>query len=213
MRTWDIEFKYYNHIDRARRVALAVMSRVSVILAASLLILLIYEFGFLDAHHRANTISVYYEIGLFYFVLVYFGNFTRAIVFYRSDTVLFYTSLLKVSSVFIAFVGSFFFKDQASHSLFIQLISHHYYLNLIIVVVFFIEVGRASFEVLTRRLNPAIIFIGSFTFLILVGAGLLLLPNSTTHGISVIDAMFTSNSAVCVTGIICVYTATAFTPF
>jgi len=213
MRTWDIEFKYYNHIDRARRVALAVMSRVSVILAASLLILLVYEFGFLDVHHRANTISVYYEIGLFYFVLVYFGNFTRAIVCYRSDKVLFYTSLLKVFSVFIAFVGSFFFKDQASHSVFIQLISHHYYLNLIIVVIFFIEVGRASFEVLTRRLNPAMIFIGSFTFLILVGAGLLLLPNSTTHGISVIDAMFTSTSAVCVTGLICVDTATAFTPF
>lgn len=213
MRTWNIEFKYYNHIDRARRVALTVMSRISVILAASLLILLVYEFGFLDAHHRANTISVYYEIGLAYFVLVYFGNFIRAIASYSRDKFLFYASLLKVFAVFIAFVGSCFFKDQENHTAFIQLISHHYYLNLIIVVIFFVEVGRASFEVLTRRLNPAMIFIGSFTFLILVGAGLLLLPNSTTHGISIIDALFTSTSAVCITGLICVDTATAFTPF
>ncbi len=213
MGTWDIEFKYYNHIDRARRIALTVISRISVILAASLLILLVYEFGFLDAHHRANTISVYYEIGLAYFVLVYFGNFTRAIASYSRDKFLLYASLLKVFSVFIAFVGSCFFKDQENHTAFIKLISHHYYLNLIIVVIFFIEVGRASFEVLTRRLNPAMIFIGSFTFLILVGAGLLLLPNSTTHGISIIDALFTSTSAVCVTGLICVDTATAFTPF
>lgn len=213
MRTWDIEFKYYNHIDRVRRIALTVMSRISVILATSLLILLVYEFGFLDAHHRANSISVYYEIGLAYFVLVYFGNFTRAIASYSRDKFLFYASLLKVFSVFIAFVGSCFFKDQENHTAFIKLISHHYYLNLIIVVIFFIEVGRASFEVLTRRLNPAMIFIGSFAFLILVGAGLLLLPNSTTHGISIIDALFTSTSAVCVTGLICVDTATAFTPF
>ncbi|HCK23046.1 MAG TPA: ATPase, partial [Bacteroidetes bacterium] len=45
-----------------------------------------------------------------------------------------------------------------------------------------------------------------------IGTLLLLLPNSTNIELSVIDALFTSTSAVCVTGLIVVDTATAFTP-
>jgi Trk-type K+ transport system membrane component len=47
----------------------------------------------------------------------------------------------------------------------------------------------------------------------MIGAFLLLLPNATTHGISPINAWFTATSAVCVTGLIVVDTATAFTTF
>ncbi len=53
----------------------------------------------------------------------------------------------------------------------------------------------------------------SFGSLILIGTFLLLLPVSTKAGISVIDALFTSTSAVCVTGLIVVDTGTAFTEF
>jgi Trk-type K+ transport system membrane component len=49
-----------------------------------------------------------------------------------------------------------------------------------------------------------IIFIGSF---------LLILPNATYNGISFLDALFTSTSAVCVTGLAVVDTATHFTLF
>jgi trk system potassium uptake protein TrkH len=49
---------------------------------------------------------------------------------------------------------------------------------------------------------------------ILAGTGLLLLPFSTRSGsISFIDALFTSTSAICVTGLIVQDTATFFTPF
>ena len=49
--------------------------------------------------------------------------------------------------------------------------------------------------------------------IILIGAGLLLLPNATNYPISFLDALFTSTSAVCVTGLIVVDTATHFTVF
>jgi potassium uptake TrkH family protein len=45
----------------------------------------------------------------------------------------------------------------------------------------------------------------------IIGAFLLMLPNSTYSGIGVVDALFTSTSAVCVTGLAVVDTGTHFT--
>jgi trk system potassium uptake protein TrkH len=59
--------------------------------------------------------------------------------------------------------------------------------------------------------NPAIVFVGSFFAIIIIGAFLLLLPNATTNGITFTDALFTATSAVCVTGLIVLDTATDFT--
>ncbi len=57
------------------------------------------------------------------------------------------------------------------------------------------------------------ILAGSFVLLILAGAGLLMLPECHAPGqtITFLDALFTSTSAVCVTGLIVVDTATAWT--
>ncbi|MFD1096620.1 TrkH family potassium uptake protein [Salegentibacter chungangensis] len=62
-------------------------------------------------------------------------------------------------------------------------------------------------------LNPAQLFISSFIFIILAGTALLLLPNATHAGISLLDALFTATSAVCVTGLIVVDTGSYFTEF
>lgn len=66
---------------------------------------------------------------------------------------------------------------------------------------------------LLRRLNPGSILFGTFGLLIVAGTFLLKMPNATHGELSWIDALFTSTSAVCVTGLIVVDTATAFTPF
>jgi potassium uptake TrkH family protein len=63
------------------------------------------------------------------------------------------------------------------------------------------------------RISPRAILIWSYVGLIVVGAALLKLPNATTSQLGWLDALFTSTSAVCVTGLIVVDTATAFTPF
>lgn len=55
---------------------------------------------------------------------------------------------------------------------------------------------------LARRLTPARVFILWFIFTILVGTVLLSLPSSAQQGrLSFVDALFTSTSAVCVTGL------------
>lgn len=62
-------------------------------------------------------------------------------------------------------------------------------------------------------LNPAQLFIASFFSIILIGALLLMTPMATYSGISFLDSLFTATSAVCVTGLIVVDTATYFTVF
>ncbi|BBA17007.1 TrkH family potassium uptake protein [Blattabacterium cuenoti] len=59
--------------------------------------------------------------------------------------------------------------------------------------------------------NPAFIFITSFVFLSFLGSILLMLPASTVKKISFVDALFTSTSAVCVTGLVVLDTAKDFT--
>ena len=65
------------------------------------------------------------------------------------------------------------------------------------------------------KLRPEQIIVVGFALLILVGAGLLCLPVSTYPGksISFLNALFTSTSAVCVTGLVVADTATQFTLF
>lgn len=67
---------------------------------------------------------------------------------------------------------------------------------------------------LWRRLSAAQLFTGSFLLLILLGtAGFLALPGLYAgEGLGWQDALFTATSAVCVTGLIVVDTATYFTP-
>lgn len=65
---------------------------------------------------------------------------------------------------------------------------------------------------LFARFSPGVLLVGTFAFLSICGAFLLKMPNATVDGISLLDALFTSTSAVCVTGLIVVDTATAFTP-
>jgi trk system potassium uptake protein len=59
--------------------------------------------------------------------------------------------------------------------------------------------------------NPAIVFVGSFFAIIIIGAFLLMLPRATVEGISFTDALFTATSAVCVTGLTVLNTSTDFT--
>lgn len=80
-----------------------------------------------------------------------------------------------------------------------------------IAVLFLTEASYIFRFIYRRGANPALLFVGSFAALILVGGFLLMLPNATVVRIHPVDAFFTSISAVCVTGLTVVDTATAFT--
>lgn len=68
---------------------------------------------------------------------------------------------------------------------------------------------------ITRWLNPGRFLVLGFASVILLGTILLLLPISANPGVTIhpIDALFTSTSAVCVTGLVVVDTADNFSVF
>lgn len=65
-----------------------------------------------------------------------------------------------------------------------------------------------------KKLTPARIIALGFASVILIGSLLLVMPFSVKEGVEVryIDALYTSTSAVCVTGLVAIDPGTAFTP-
>ena len=88
-----------------------------------------------------------------------------------------------------------------------------YFLELAVFWVFLREFSNWRLPYSSPYLNPARLFVGSFMLLVLMGTLLLMLPRATHDHINLLDALFTSTSAVCVTGLIVVDTATHFTKF
>lgn len=76
-----------------------------------------------------------------------------------------------------------------------------------------IELGKASTQLAFLRLSPPNMLICSFVLLILMGSGFLMMPEMTreVEYMPFFEALFTSISASCVTGLIVVDTATYFT--
>jgi len=73
---------------------------------------------------------------------------------------------------------------------------------------FIVHISRALFE------SPARIPIIGFAVLIFTGTALLMLPSATNmSSFGFVDALFTSTSATCVTGLVVVDTGNAFSPF
>jgi potassium uptake TrkH family protein len=92
-----------------------------------------------------------------------------------------------------------------------QIINYLLFLKLAVIFTFIREFSALKINYSKTLINPAQIFVASFLLIIIIGAGLLMLPKATTQAISAIDAVFTSTSAVCVTGLAVVDTGTTFT--
>lgn len=85
------------------------------------------------------------------------------------------------------------------------------YLHTLLFVFSVLSLSNTIIRLLGKRTNPSLILAGSFLVIILIGTGMLILPRSTVAGISWIDALFVSTSAVCVTGLTPVNLSSTFT--
>ncbi len=65
----------------------------------------------------------------------------------------------------------------------------------------FIELSRLELGRNSTLFNPALLFTASFILVIAIGTAMLLLPNAGTRRLGLLEALFTSTSAVCVTGL------------
>lgn len=171
------------------------------------LLFIVFDFGF-DFEENYNSPHVIglmvLSLGLLafnafkFFVYKYKSNKKVALVNFIILVILFFISTI------IAFINSDF--------------SWHYILQQIkpvfeggLIIYFLLRLMVFVRHVYDIYFNPAIIFVGSFLILALTGAFLLMLPSATTNGISFTNALFTSTSAVCVTGLTVMDTAKDFT--
>jgi len=92
---------------------------------------------------------------------------------------------------------------------------NHFYvllLHVFLILIVGIELGQATIRSTVWRLSPPILFVLSYVILVVIGSSLMMLPEVTAsgEGMDFVDALFTSISANCVTGLAVVDTATYF---
>lgn len=92
-----------------------------------------------------------------------------------------------------------------------ELIGQSWFLYLLLSIFFVVRVMREGTIFGSKGMTPSALFAVSFVMLIFVGTAMLLVPNVSAQNLSFVDALFTATSAVCVTGLTVVDTATAFT--
>jgi trk system potassium uptake protein len=182
-------------------------------LALIVFAVLIYEMGFYHSEAANKVINYFYfsflvltAVALLSRATFVHGEFARlrAVL---SDLGIF---LLVVTVLCVRYVFNDWLELNSPGWLFL---GSSWMLHLVVVMLLLLELSRSQLKLASLSGNPALLFIMSFVTLILFGAGLLLLPRSTVSGISVVDAFFTSTSAVCVTGLTVIDTATQFTMF
>lgn len=78
-----------------------------------------------------------------------------------------------------------------------------FYILAIVGIFSLMEISRGIVSITRRRTNPALLLASTFLVIIFFGTILLMVPRSTLDGVrlSLIDALFVSTSAVCVTGL------------
>lgn len=171
--------------------------------------IVIYDFGFFPFYSHDETLYTYLYYTLTLFKVLLIARFLTEWLEIKNWKSHLYNFGLVILIFYLAQLSKrVVLMDLKPTSGFL---SHKLILYTGATFLFFTEASNLLKFIYSRRQNPSFVFILSFAFLILAGTFLLLLPNATTHGISLVDALFTSTSAVCVTGLATVDTGTDFT--
>lgn len=93
-----------------------------------------------------------------------------------------------------------------------RLLYSNYFLYSVLTVFSVLELSAAITRFFGKRLNPSLLLGISFLAFTIIGSFVLMMPRCTNDGISYIDSLFVSGSAVCITGLTPVDVASTFTP-
>ena len=187
----------------------SIVNWVLFVFTLGLFVLAIKDIGF----PSAERISMF-QIHNRYFQISYIilgGLYLIRAIFFRGNTgskKVFFTQLFMGIFLILFFFPSSFLNFGDTFEYYLYQTSG---IQLLAFLLFFLELSRMEINLLIKVLNPAQLFMASFAFFIFIGAMLLMMPMSTTSPIALTDAIFTSTSAVCVTGLTVVDTATRYT--
>lgn len=203
-----------------KNVTLRSLRFISVIIGFFALGLMVYYYGFPHNDAEDEKLVSYFK-GLFgYYVLSYVVRILYSFNvkdFFKNSWHEFVLLLLLT----IDATGFYFFDSNLLQGLFKSLGSDNpqnwyvIFMQSYLLILAYFEVGKININLSKIRLNPAILFILIFAGIIFGGAGMLMLPEMTNASVDsdwdFIDAVFTSASATCVTGLMVEETGTFFT--
>ena len=185
---------------------------LSFIVASIFVAAAIIDYGFALTPIEAGYIeSIYHSVQLFFVILfslrlitnwqhIWRSNFVTTIVL----GVLLYLTVLpdivSVTAVPAWFTGLY------------HLFATKLYMLSVVGIFAVMEISRGIISITRRRTNPAMLLAITFLVIIFFGTTLLMMPRSTLDGVSIslVDALFTATSSVCITGLTTVNLATTF---
>lgn len=193
------------------RVALGVMTTLTYLASILLIVGLVYEHGFTISVAEAHQLQCLYH-GVW---IVFLSDISLRIALEYKDTRQTFSKLTWILTflLYLTLVPVVFHRPEvegAIQAVWDFLNGRIYHLALLLMLSF-LNLSYGLVRLLGRRTNPSLILAVSFLIIILIGTGLLMLPRSTVAGISWVDSLFISTSAVCVTGLTSVDVASTFT--
>lgn len=193
------------------RVALGVMTTLTYLASILLIVGLVYEHGFTISVAEAHQLQCLYH-GVW---IVFLSDISLRIALEYKDTRQTFSKLTWILTflLYLTLVPVVFHRPEvegAIQAVWDFLNGRMYHLALLLMLSF-LNLSYGLVRLLGRRTNPSLILAVSFLIIILIGTGLLMLPRSTVAGISWVDSLFISTSAVCVTGLTSVDVASTFT--
>ncbi|CUS77790.1 potassium uptake protein, TrkH family [Candidatus Kryptonium thompsonii] len=190
-----------------------ILDKLMLIVAGSVIATLIIEYGFYISDSVKRVIQQFNLIAIFYFV---FFNLSKLVInpqplsYLRKKWIEFILTFL----IILQSIG-FLLYFREPYTIDIKTLTRIYIASAQIYLT--LDIGlkaiRYSQRLIQKSVHPARLLVISFMLLIFGGTLLLLLPKATYKGISIIDALFTATSAVCVTGLTVVDTGKYFTTF
>ncbi|MGF1533382.1 MAG: TrkH family potassium uptake protein [Bernardetiaceae bacterium] len=207
-----------NYLYDHREAVLHITGRVSLVNAMAVLALLLWRYGFRLSEADILVMHGYLDICFTVFVIVFLlrWGFSYRWWYFLKNV---YVETLLILVTVLHGIGRFF-DYNLSFELFLwweeveaATVMHRYFLSLWALLLLGIELTKFAARLSEIKVKSSTTFLMSFILLILIGASLLMLPAMTVvdADLTLLDAVFTSVSASCVTGLAVRSTADVFT--
>lgn len=211
MKLYHKAFLYrHNWIQPYLQKVLGGIDAVTFLAALALIGGVVYEHGFIISEGAEADLGVLYRTVWGVFLVqttMHIGlAYRETLKKYRTFTwvlnILLYLTLIPVI---------FFEPESGALKYFWLFLNNRIFQLILLLLLSLLRLSSGVIGLLGKRTNPSLILAGSFFLIICIGTGLLMLPRCTVDGISWVNALFVSTSAVCVTGLVPVDVATTFT--
>lgn len=193
------------------RVTLGVMTALTYLASVLLIVGVVYEHGFPVSDVEVRQLQHLYRAVWW----VFLWDMSLHILLAYRDARQRFSKLTWVLTglLYLTLVPVIFHRPDIPGSIQAvwDFLNSNLYHIVLLLVLSLLNLSYGLVSLLGRRTNPSLILAVSFFIIILIGTGLLMLPRSTVAGISWVDSLFISTSAVCVTGLTSVDVSSTFT--